>query len=265
MEDKMPEIIVSRDKPVLRISLNRPERRNALSHDMINQMLDVLELAAADPECRVVVLDGKGTGFCAGDDLKGMGTADSSRWEGRKPNEAVLPQQALIRTLRALPKPVVVSIHGYALGMGLDTALACDLRVSTETAELGDPRSERALYAATGITYQLPRVIGYGRALGMMLMADRISGKEAERIGLIYRAVPEDELEEMVERIVARLSVAATKSIAVIKKQMAEQLDMDYAQAAHHSIAVRGSYTLEDTREGIAAFLEKRPAVFTGR
>jgi 2-(1,2-epoxy-1,2-dihydrophenyl)acetyl-CoA isomerase len=261
----MPDIIIQHDGPVLRISLNRLERRNALSHDMINQMLGVLEPVAADEDCRVVVLDGKGTGFCAGDDLKGMGEATNPRWKGRKPNEAVLPQQALIHTLRTLPKPVVVSIHGYALGMGLDTALACDIRICTETAQLGDPRSERALYAATGITYQLPRVVGYGRALGMMLMADRISGKEAERIGLVYKAVPEDSLAATVDGIVNRLSTAATKSIAVIKKQMVDQLDMDYRQAANHSISIRGSYTLEDTQEGIKAFLEKRPAIFTGK
>ncbi len=261
----MPDVIIRREGPVFRISLNRPERRNALSHEVINQILEVLEPVAEDDECRVVVIDGTGNGFCAGDDLKGMGTPTDPRWKGRKPDGAVLPQQALIHTLRTLPKPVVVSIHGYALGMGLDMALACDLRICTETAELGDPRSERALYAATGITYQLPRVVGYGRALGMMIMADRISGKEAERIGLVYKAVPEESLESTVEAIVQRLSTAATKSIAVIKNQMVDQLDMDYQQAANHSIATRSSYTLEDTQEGITAFLEKRPATFTGK
>lgn len=261
----MSEVIVRREGPVLRISLNRPERRNALSYEVINRMLDILEPVAEDHKCRVVVINGKGNGFCSGDDLKGMGTPPDPRWKGRKPNEAVLPQQALIHILRTLPKPVVVSIHGYALGMGLDMALACDLRVCTETAELGDPRSERALYAATGITYQLPRIVGYGRALGMMLMADRITGKEAERIGLVYKAVPEESLDSTVEGIVQRLSAAATKSIAVIKNQMANQLDMDYRQATNHSISIRASYTLEDTQEGITAFLEKRPAKFTGR
>ena len=100
---------------------------------------------------------------------------------------------------------------------------------------------------------------------GMLLMADRITGKEAERIGLVYKAVPEESLDSTVEGIVQRLSAAATKSIAVIKNQMANQLDMDYRQATNHSISIRASYTLEDTQEGITAFLEKRPAKFTGR
>lgn len=144
-------------------------------------------------------------------------------------------------------------------------ALACDIRVCTDTAELGDPRTDRALYAATGITYQLPRVIGYGRALAMMILAERISGEEAARIGLVHKAVPESELGATVERIVQKLAEAATKSIAVIKEQMAVQMDLPYDLAARHSVAVRGSYTLEDTQEGITAFFEKRAPRFTGQ
>lgn len=261
----MDEVIVNRDGPVLRIRLNRPESRNALNFDVIDQILDALEAVAGDDDCRVVLLSGEGNGFCAGDDLKGMGDPAGERWRGRKASGAVVPQQALIGTLRGLPKPVVVSIHGYALGMGLDMALACDLRICDERALLGDPRVERALYAATGITYQLPRHVGYGRALGMMFLAERIMGTEAERIGLVYKAVPGDELDSTVEEIVTRLASGATKSIAVIKAQMAKQMDLDYAQAASHSVFVRNSYTLEDTAEGIAAFLEKRRPSFTGK
>jgi len=261
----MAEVIVRRDGPVVRISLNRPERRNALTYDVIDLLIDALEPLADDDGCRVVVLSGEGSGFCSGDDMGGMGQPSSARWKGKKAGAAVLPQQTLIKTLRTLPRPVVASIHGYALGMGLDMALACDLRLCTETAELGDPRVERALYAATGITYQLPRVVGYGRALGMMLLAERISGTEAERIGLVHKAVPEGEFPATVEAIVQKLAGAATKSIAVIKEQMATQMDLTYDVAARHSVAVRNSYTLEDTQEGITAFFEKRAPRFTGQ
>jgi len=261
----MPEVLVHRDGPVLNISLNRPERRNALNYQVIDLLLDALEPVVEDDTCRVVVLRGEGSGFCSGDDMGGMGQPNGERWKGTKAAAAVLPQQALIRTLRTLPRPVVASIHGYALGMGLDMSLACDIRVCTEDAELGDPRTDRALYAATGITYQLPRVVGYGRALAMMLLAERISGREAERIGLVYRAVPEGELEDTVAGIVGKLASAATKSIAVIKEQMAVQMDLSYDLAARHSVAVRGSYTLEDTQEGITAFFEKRQPRFTGQ
>ena len=261
----MPEVIVERQGPVLRLKLNRPERRNALSHSVIETLLDTLGSVAADETCRVVVLSGMGTGFCAGDDLHGMGQVTGARWQGRRAAPAVLPQQALIKALRTLPKPVVVSIHGYALGIGLDVALACDIRMCAETADLGDPRAERALYAATGITYQLPRIVGYGRALAMMLLAERVSGKEAERIGLVYRAVPEKDLESAVENIVRRLAGAATKSLAVIKEQMRAQLDLSYESAAFHSTSVRSSYTLEDQEEGVKAFLEKRKPRFTGK
>jgi enoyl-CoA hydratase/carnithine racemase len=261
----MSELIVNRDGPVLRLNLNRPERRNALNHALIDALLDALEPAATDDTCRVVVLRGEGNGFCAGDDLHGMGEATGKRWKGRKAAQAVLPQQALIKTLRTLPKPVVVSIHGYALGIGLDVALAGDIRICTETAELGDPRVERALYAATGITYQLPRVVGYGRAISMMLLGERVDGKEAERIGLVYKAVPEKDLEKTVEGVVKRLARAATKSVAVIKEQLRAQIDMTYENAMYHAVSVRSSYTLEDMEEGVRAFLEKREARFKGR
>ncbi len=261
----MAEVIVDREGPVLRLRLNRPERRNALNYSTIDKLLDALEPAAGDDSCRVVVLSGEGTGFCAGDDLHGMGQTTGRRWQGRKAGSAVLPQQTLIKTLRSLPKPVVVSIHGYALGIGLDLALAGDIRVCADTAELGDPRAERALYAATGITYQLPRAIGYGRALAMMLLAERISGKEAERIGLVYKAVPVKDLSREVEALVQKLAKAATKSLAVIKEQMRAQLDLSYEYATYHSISVRNSYTLEDQEEGVTAFLGKRKPRFTGR
>jgi len=261
----MSEIIVKRDGPVLRISLNRPERRNSLNHALIDGVLDALEGVVDDDDCRVVVLSGEGAGFCAGDDLHGMDQPAGRRWKGRKASAAVLPQQMLIKTLRTLPKPVVAAIHGFALGMGLDMALACDIRICTETAELGDPRSERALYAATGITYQLPRVIGYGRAISMMFLAERLSGKEAERIGLVYKAVSEDEFEIFVEKVVQKLATAATKSIAVIKEQLVAQQDMSYELAARHSISVRNMYTLEDMQEGVSAFLQKRAPKFAGR
>lgn len=261
----MAEVIVRREGPVLRLTLNRPQRRNALTYAVIDELLDALEPVAGDDTCRVVLLDGAGSGFCSGDDMGGMGEPGGRRWQKVRRESAVIPQQTLIRTLRYLPRPVVVAIHGYALGMGLDVALACDLRICTENAQLGDPRSDRALYAATGITYQLPRAIGYGRALAMMLMAECISGREAERIGLVYRAVPEDEFESAVADIVERFSRAATKSLAVIKEQMAAQMDLSYDLAARHSVALRITHTLEDTQEGIAAFFEKRSPRFTGR
>ncbi|MDP2919266.1 MAG: enoyl-CoA hydratase-related protein [Dehalococcoidia bacterium] len=261
----MPELIVKRDGPILRISLNRPERRNALNYRVIDGMLDALEAVAEDDGCRVVVLSGEGAGFCAGDDLHGMGQTSNPRWKGLKAGSAVLPQQALIKTLRTLPKPAVAAIHGFALGIGLDVALACDIRICTETAELGDPRAERALYAATGITYQLPRVVGYGRAVGMMFLAQRLSGKEAEQIGLVYKAVPEKEFGTVVESIVQKLAKAATKSIAVIKEQLVAQQDLTYDMAARHSVSVRNIYNLEDQPEGVNAFLQKRPPSFVGR
>jgi enoyl-CoA hydratase/carnithine racemase len=262
----MAQVLAETDGVVRRIVLNHPERLNSLSHEMVDGLLDELDAAAADEDCRVVVLSGTGRAFCAGDDLKGMGRWPSKRWKGRKMGGGLpVPQQLLIKTLRELPKPVVARLHGHVLGMGLDTALACDIRICTENTQLGDPRADRALYAATGMLYQLPRIVGYGRALEMMLLAERISGIEAQQRGLVYRAVPEDQLDAVVDEVVAQLSRSATKSLAVIKQQLREQLDLDYAQAIVHSNAVRSTVAIEDGPEGILAFNEKRDPQFTGR
>lgn len=230
---------------VLCIRLNRSERLNALDYTMIDQVLDALEAAAHDDGCRVVVLSGNGRAFCAGDDLKGMGEPTGPRWRGYKTSGLPVPQQVLIETLRTLPKPVVAAVHGYALGMGLDIALACDVQLCTDTAILGDHRAERALHAATGIAYQLPRIVGYGRALEMLLLAERITGVKAERMGLVYRAVPEPHFAEAVAAVVERFAHAATRSLAVIK----EQVDLPYREAMRHSLALRATTAIEDQAE----------------
>ena len=199
------------DGAVHRLMLNRPERLNSLSHVMVDQLLDELDAAEADDDCRVVVIRGEGRAFCAGDDLKGMGEWPGQRWKGHKMAALPVPQQLLISRLRELSRPVVAAIHGFAFGMGLDMALACDIRICTDTTQMGELRAERALYAATGVLYQLPRVVGYGRAIEMILLAERVSGSEAQQRGLVYRSVPEDQFEETVAEVVERLAHAANK------------------------------------------------------
>lgn len=259
----MSNVIVDREDGVTTLTMNRPERLNSMTHELIDELLDALEAVTEDDDCRVVVLQGAGRAFCAGDDLKSMGEVPMDRWQGRTP--VVMPQQRLIATLRSLHKPVVARLHGHVLGMGLDTALACDIRICTDDTQLGDPRADRALYAATGMLYQLPRIVGYGRALEMMLLAERIGGQEAHRRGLVYRSVPEDELDMAVETVVAQLRKSATKSLAMLKMQLREQQDLSFEEAHRHSIWTRATYKIEDGREGIEAFLEKRDFQFTGR
>ncbi len=133
----MSTVIVEPQGAVFRLRLNRPERLNVLNYDLIGELLDGLERADADPQARVVVISGEGRAFCAGDDLKGMGEVGDRRWEGRKlVDGAPLPQQALIAALRSFAKPVVAAMHGHALGMGLDMALACDIRLCSPTARM---------------------------------------------------------------------------------------------------------------------------------
>jgi len=187
------------------------------------------------------------------------------RRPGGSHGEAPIPQQELLRLLRRLPKPTIAVMHGSVLGVGLDLACACDIRVCTEDTILGDPRILQARYSATGITYVLPRLIGQSQAVRLLLLGEQIDGREAERIGLVYRAYPAQQFPGEVEKLLQQVASMATRSYAIIKQQILDELDMPYETALMHSMAIRQTNVIQDRVEGIRAFLEKRPPKYEGR
>jgi 2-(1,2-epoxy-1,2-dihydrophenyl)acetyl-CoA isomerase len=273
MEDGMytsssKNVIVEQKGAALYVKLNRPEKLNALNYEMIMAAREILTPVGEDWDIRLVVFQGEGPAFCAGDDPDDMGEWPEEfghRRPGGSHGPAPIPQQELLKLIRSLPKPTMAVMHGQALGLGLDLASVCDLRVCADDTVIGDPRILQARHDTTGITYVLPRLIGQSQASRILLLGELIDGKEAARLGLVYKCIDNKTFFEEVEKLIQQVTEMPTRSYAMIKQQIIQQLDMPYETALMHSFAVRQTNIIEDQREGILAFREKRKPSFTGR
>ena len=246
---------------VATITLNRPDQLNALNHQTFDEMLDAIADTASDPEARVLVLKGNGRAFSAGDDLKGMGTP-SRRIGSDSLSEQMEGPPRMVRALRALLKPVIAQLHGYALGGAFEIALAADLIVAAEDARLGIPYVQRGI--ASG-TYSMLMAAGYRKACEILFLGDWISGKEAERLGLVNKAVPREELDAAVAEWAGRLAKGATMAIAYMKQTMnSSGFDWEGGLTLQ-TLIERPIAQSEDAKEGIQSFLEKREPEFKGR
>jgi enoyl-CoA hydratase/carnithine racemase len=253
---------------VLHITLDRPAERNALNYKMMTAVADLVSAAGQDPSVRAILLRGHGDAFCVGDTPGDMG-AWPERFQHRYSigphGAAPVVEQHMLRTVRAVAKPVVAALKGPVLGLGFDLSLVCDFRLAADTATLGDPRVLQGRHAATGVSYLLPRLIGLSRASWMLLTGESLDAAEAARIGLVHQVYPAAALEAQAAAFADKLAGLATRSYAVKKEMTLAQLDMSFETAMMHCLAVRQTNVIEDVNEGIAAWREKRPPRFTGR
>ena len=253
-------LLVARRGGVHVLTLNRPDRVNALTAPLHAALMAALDAAAADPACRAVLLHGAGRGFCSGQDL----TEASAGFDvGEALEQRFNP---LVRKLRDLPVPVVCAVHGVAAGAGANLALACDIVLAGQSAKFLQAFIRIGLIPDAGGTYVLPRLIGDARARAISMLGEPVMAAQAEAWGMIWRALPDDELMPEAERLAAHLATQPTQALAMIKRVFAasggntldQQLDLE------RDIQREAGGT-PDFHEGVRAFLEKRPAVFTGR
>jgi 2-(1,2-epoxy-1,2-dihydrophenyl)acetyl-CoA isomerase len=224
--EALAEIVWEQDGAVVTLVLNRPERRNAITTTMLAELLWCVERCASDDAIRAVVIRGAGKGFCPGDELRGMGELPAEF--AFKP-AAPVSHASLQAALRGMPKPTIAAIHGFAFGVGLDLAMACDFRIAASDAQLRDQRVfERGMHAVTGCAWFQPRALGLTRALEFLILGKPYSGDEAAAAGMVTASVLPEEFDGAVSELVARLASAPTKAIGLMKRQVYAGLSMTH-------------------------------------
>ncbi|WPB55900.1 enoyl-CoA hydratase/isomerase family protein [Xylophilus sp. GOD-11R] len=259
------QLMLKVDDGIATITVNRPEKLNAFTDEMLEEWINTLELCRTDPEVRVIVMTGTGRAFTTGGDVETFSASAAMSAERIKTRVAEGAQR-LPRKIWEIDKPVICALNGMATGGGLDIALACDIRFAAESARFAETYARMGLIPGVGGAYLLPRIVGWAKALEMFWTADWVDAREAERIGLVSKVFADEELMAGTYAFARRVADGAPLSVQLIKRVMRFGLDKDLATAQEIVAAnlpiVR---TSEDHREAVAAFKEKRTPKFQGR
>jgi enoyl-CoA hydratase len=255
-------LLIERDGGVLVVTINRPEKLNALNTKTVTELGQVMDEAASDAAVHAIVLTGSGEkSFVAGADINEL--AVQTPVSGR---EHARSGQRVFDRIERLGKPVVAAVNGFALGGGCELAMACTLRIASDTAKFGQPEINLGLIPGYAGSQRLPRLVGRGRALEMLLTGAQITAEEAHRIGLVNKVVPAASLMTEARALAHTLAAKAPVAVRYILEAVAGGLEMSFADAQDYEATLFGLVsTTDDMREGTRAFLEKRKAAFQGR
>jgi enoyl-CoA hydratase/carnithine racemase len=256
-----PVLLAECDRGVLRLTLNRPDARNALSVGLMSALLEALARTAADPQIRVVVIAGAGPAFCAGHDLREM-RAD----QRRETYDRLFAQCSdLMLAIVRLPRPVIAEVHGIATAAGCQLVATCDLAVAAEDARFATPGVNIGLFCSTPMV-ALTRAVGRKAAMEMLLTGKLIDAETARAIGLVNRVVPREGLRDATESLAREIAGKSALTVAIGKEAFYRQAELDLAAAYRYAAEVMTTNMLaNDAGEGIDAFLAKRPPVWQDR
>jgi 2-(1,2-epoxy-1,2-dihydrophenyl)acetyl-CoA isomerase len=269
MYDGVEGLLGRLEAGVLTITLNRPDRLNALRWAMVDGLVQWIGDAGRDPDVRVVVITGAGRAFCSGDDIvggMGDGGVDIADLRRRLVDASTRgPHYELVRTVLSTPKPVIAAINGRCHGAGFVLAVACDFRVARDDAVIGDIRAQKAIFSNQGVGLLLPRLIGQSRAMDLLMTGRVVDAAEAEGYGLLARVWPAATYEHELEAFVHELSTGPTRTYAAWKLSVnrAALLELD-GYTDYERLLEVGVFHTHDLKEGVQAFGEKRPPRFTG-
>ncbi len=266
------EILYDVNDPIATVTLNRPDRLNAWTNRMGAEVKHAMAEAESDPKVVAIVLTGAGRGFCAGADLKNLKNISEGAGGGQKPSELPAdpgdPSMEGFRQtytyLMSIRKPVIAAINGPCAGMAFPIALACDVRFASDRAVFTTAFSRRGLIAEWGISWLLPRLVGTAHALDLLFTGRKFDAAEAERIGIVNRVLPHQELSKHVEEYIRDMAAnCSPASLQIMKRQVYQALEEPLAEA--HAKAVRlmiESFGREDFAEGVTSYMEKRSPKF---
>jgi len=265
------EILYDKEDSIGIITLNRPEKMNSITDDMLVDLANMLTDVTLDDEVRVLVVTGNGRAFCGGTDLSSglaRDQVEAGREREQRIKKADLPENSLPPwTFTRVPKPVIAAVNGAAVGMGAEWTIQCDFRIASEKARFGWVGSLRGITPDTGAgPYLLPYIVGMSNALELMYSGEIIDAREAERIGLVSKVVPPDQLMDTARNLAKKISRGAPLAARGIKALTYGALERPYEDHFAENIRLLNETTTsEDAREGVASFFEKRPPVWKGR
>jgi enoyl-CoA hydratase len=257
----MSFILVEKADRLAWLTLNRPEKLNALNNEVLRELEQVIADLEQDPEVGAVVITGAGEkAFVAGADIAELKTLDTA---GARIQ--ALRGQAVFQRIESMPKPVIAAVNGFALGGGCELALACHIRIASENARFGLPEASLGIIPGYGGTQRLPRLVGKGIALDMILSAEMVSAADALRMGLVSRVVPQADLRAAAEKLARTILSRGPLALRSVLAAVHEGIEMPLAQGQQYEAALFGLLAAsQDMQEGMGAFLEKRPAQFKG-
>ena len=258
----MNSILYTQNSAVARIALNRPAVFNSFNREMALALQQALQQARDDESVRAIYLTGEGKAFCAGQDLQEV-TSENPPSLSTILSEHYNP---VIRLLREIEKPILCAVNGVAAGAGANIALACDIVVAKSSASFIQAFSKIGLIPDSGGTFFLPRLIGLQKAAALMMLGERVSAADAEALGMIYKAFPDESFEAEAGKLAQQLSQMPTRGLGLTKRALNRSLfnDLDTQLDLEDDLQTQAGDT-RDYHEGVAAFLEKRPAHFTGK
>ena len=262
------------------VTMNRPEKLNAWTRKMEDEIFDALGKAEQDAGVRAIIFTGAGRGFCAGADMEALAwirDVDLSKTSPAEIKEQVVPDRKRPNTLpdfqksysyfAAIPKPIIAVINGPCVGLGLVVSMYCDVRIASDTAKFGTAFARRGLIAEHGLSWMLPRLVGISNALDLLFSARMIDAAEAKSMGLVGRVIPHDALIETARGYASEIvNNVSPRSVAIMKRQVYNALFQTLAEAIDTANEeMFKSFGCKDFAEGIAHFLEKRLPKFTGK
>jgi 2-(1,2-epoxy-1,2-dihydrophenyl)acetyl-CoA isomerase len=248
------------------LTLNRPERLNALGDTLRDDFYAAVLRASQDAAVRVIVVTGAGKGFCSGGDVKAMNEVKEGRAERPLIDKVAPLRDRVLLAMRDAPQPVIAAVNGAAAGAGMNLALGCDIRLASTAAKFTQAFVKRGLHPDWGGTYFLPRLVGMAKACELIFTGDIIDAGEALRLGLVSAVYPPEELLPATYELARKIATGPPIAIRLAKRALYHSQDVDLRAALEfETFAQNIASETEDAREGIRAFVEKRPAAFKGR